>query len=130
MSDQPQVESLGDHHYLVRTRQGEDIVEIQIRATPGVIARLAGDESDETRIIEATAAYLIARQRADDLPRSSTWTMSPLPTPASKTPCADGSATRTRAGRRERDLGTSHAGSGPNAYGGGAGMTLPRKGRP
>jgi hypothetical protein len=33
-----------------------------------VIARLTTDESDETRIIEATAAYLIARQRADDLP--------------------------------------------------------------
>lgn len=68
MSDQPQVESVGDHHYLVRARQGEDIVEIQIRATPAVIARLTSDESDETRIIEATAAYLIARQRADDLP--------------------------------------------------------------
>jgi hypothetical protein len=68
MSDQPQVESLGDHHYLVRTRHGEDIVEIQIRATPAVIARLTSDESDETRIIEATAAYLIARQRADELP--------------------------------------------------------------
>jgi hypothetical protein len=68
MSDQPKVESLGDHQYLVRARQGEDIVEIQVRATPAVIARLTSDETDETRIIEATAAYLIARQRADDLP--------------------------------------------------------------
>lgn len=68
MSDQPQVESLGDHHYLVRARQGEDTVELQVRATPAVIARLTGDETDETRIIEATVAYLIARQRADDLP--------------------------------------------------------------
>ena len=68
MSDQPQVEALGDHHYLVRARQGEGIVEIQVRATAAVIARLTSDETDETRIIEATAAYLIARQRADDLP--------------------------------------------------------------
>lgn len=68
MTDQPRVESLGDHDYLVRVRQGEDTIEIQVRATPTVIARLTSDETDETRIIEATAAYLIARQRADDLP--------------------------------------------------------------
>jgi hypothetical protein len=67
MTDQPRVEALGEHCYLVRAHQGEDIVEIQVRATPGVIARLSSDETDETRIIEATAAYLIARQRADDL---------------------------------------------------------------
>ena len=68
MIKQPQVEPLGEHRYLVRARQGEDVVEVLIHATPSVIARLAGDETDETRIIEATVAYLIARQRADDLP--------------------------------------------------------------
>lgn len=71
MTEQPQVEALGEHRYLVRVRQGEEVVEIRVRASQPVIARLAGDEStrtDETRIIEAAAAYLIARQRADDLP--------------------------------------------------------------
>ena len=68
MTDQPLVETLGAHRYLVRARQGEDTVEIRIHASPAVIARLTTDETDETRIIEATAAYLIARQRADDLP--------------------------------------------------------------
>ena len=68
MIDPPQVETLGAHRYLVRARAGEDIVEIRVHATPSVIARLTTGETDETRIIEATAAYLIARQRADDLP--------------------------------------------------------------
>lgn len=68
MIDRPQVETLGGHRYLVRARQGEDTIEIQVHASPSVIARLATDHTDEIRIIEATAAYLIARQRADDLP--------------------------------------------------------------
>ncbi|HEU5417530.1 MAG TPA: hypothetical protein VFV41_07535 [Streptosporangiaceae bacterium] len=68
MTDQPEVETLGEHRYLVRARQDDDIVEIRLIATPAVIARLAPGEADETRIIRATAAYLIARQRADDLP--------------------------------------------------------------
>lgn len=68
MIDLPQVETLGEHRYLVRARQGADTIEIRVHATASVIARLATDEIDETRIIEATAAYLIARQRADDLP--------------------------------------------------------------
>ena len=68
MADWPQIEAAGEHDYLVRVRQGDDIVEIRVHATPSVIARLIGDETDETRVVEATAAYLIARQRADDLP--------------------------------------------------------------
>jgi hypothetical protein len=39
-----------------------------VNASPAVIARLTTEETDEARIIQATAAYLIARQRADDLP--------------------------------------------------------------
>ncbi|HET8570325.1 MAG TPA: hypothetical protein VFN14_00350 [Candidatus Limnocylindria bacterium] len=67
-AEQPQVEAIGEHRYLVRVRQGEDVIEIRIDATPDMIARLANDEIDESRVIEAAAAYLIARQRADDLP--------------------------------------------------------------
>jgi hypothetical protein len=68
MLEQPQVEPLGEHHYLVRVHQGEDVIEIRVDATPDVIARLVNAETDEIRVVEATAAYLIARQRADDLP--------------------------------------------------------------
>jgi hypothetical protein len=68
MTEEPQVEALGGHQYLVRARQDEDIVEFEVYATPNVVARLISDRTDETRIIEATVAYLIARQRPDDLP--------------------------------------------------------------
>ena len=62
------IETLGEHRYLVRAQQGEEPVEILVRASPTVIARLAPREADESRVIEETLAFLVARQRADDLP--------------------------------------------------------------
>ena len=64
----PGIEALGDHDYLVRVDQAEELVTIRMRATPGVVARVAGPDADETRVVAATIAYLIARQRPDDLP--------------------------------------------------------------
>jgi hypothetical protein len=65
---QPRVEFLGDHRYLVSVQQGDDVIEIRIRATPDLVLRLALEETDEARIINATAAYLLARQHAAVLP--------------------------------------------------------------
>ncbi len=62
---QPPLEALGDHDYLVRFRQDEDTVVVRVHADPTVVAQIA---DDERRVVEATAAYLIARQRAEDLP--------------------------------------------------------------
>jgi hypothetical protein len=62
---QPVLEALGDHDYLVRFQQDEDTVVVRVYADPAVVAQI-GD--DEQRVVEATAAYLIARQSADDLP--------------------------------------------------------------
>ena len=59
------VEALGDHDYLVRFKQDEDTVVVRVHADPAVVAQIADDEQ---RVVEATAAYLIARQSADDLP--------------------------------------------------------------
>jgi hypothetical protein len=64
----PQIEALGDHDYLVRVAQGEELVTIRMQATPAVVARIAGPDADETRVVAATMAYLIARQCPDDLP--------------------------------------------------------------
>ncbi len=38
---------------------------VRVHADPAVVAQIADDEQ---RVVEATAAYLIARQSADDLP--------------------------------------------------------------
>ncbi|BDX31913.1 hypothetical protein TUM20985_24600 [Mycobacterium antarcticum] len=62
------IEALGDHDYLALVPLGEDVVTIRIRATPEVVAQIAGTAGDETRVVAATIAYLTARQRADDLP--------------------------------------------------------------
>jgi hypothetical protein len=62
---QPTLEALGDHDYLVRFQQDEDTIVVRMYADPAVVAQIAADEQ---RVVEATAAYLIARQSADDLP--------------------------------------------------------------
>jgi hypothetical protein len=63
--DQPALEALGDHDYLVRIQQAEDTVVLRVHADPAVVERIADEEQ---RVVEATAAYLIARQSADELP--------------------------------------------------------------
>jgi hypothetical protein len=63
--NQPAVEALGDHDYLLRFIQDEDTVVVRVHADPAVVAQIADDEQ---RVVEATAAYLIARQSADELP--------------------------------------------------------------
>lgn len=68
IDSRPIIEPLGDHDYLVRFMQDDDAVEIEIRATPAIVASIAGADADETRVIAATAAYLIERQSADELP--------------------------------------------------------------
>lgn len=67
--ESPEIEALGDHDYLVSVAQDGERVTIRIRATPEVVARIAGPDADETRVIAATMAYLTARQRPDELPR-------------------------------------------------------------
>lgn len=39
-----------------------------MRATPDIVVRIGGPDADEARVVEATVAYLVARQRPDDLP--------------------------------------------------------------
>jgi len=72
-------------HYVLRARQDEDLVEIQVYATPEVIARLTGDRADEARVIEVAVAYLIARQRPDDL---HSWTLTTSWPPMHRGCCA------------------------------------------
>jgi len=66
--DQAHIEPLGDHEYLVRVREADATVEIRMYASQAVVRHMAVVDIDETRIIEATVAYLMQRQRADDLP--------------------------------------------------------------
>ncbi len=68
MAEQTRIEALGERRYLIRASLDDDKVEILVYATPSVIERLTDDPADEIRVIEATGAFLLARQRPDDLP--------------------------------------------------------------
>jgi hypothetical protein len=68
MTTQPMVQRVAEHEYLLRLNEGDDVVEIQLRVTPAVLARIAVIDADERLVVDATMAFLIARQRADDLP--------------------------------------------------------------
>ena len=65
-----QIESTGDHRYLIRLRVNEETVEVIFTADPETVSRLAVEGADEWRIVKETTAYLIRRQRPDDLPPS------------------------------------------------------------
>ena len=70
MSETPTVEAVGDHNFVVQLQAADgDAVAIPVYANPDVIEALTGANwADEGRVVEATIAYLLARQRADDLP--------------------------------------------------------------
>ena len=69
-SDGPTVEAVGDHTYLLHLHAAEGgAVEVRVYASPAVVASLTTVPiTDEYQIVEATTAYLLARQQADDLP--------------------------------------------------------------
>ncbi|WP_326545536.1 hypothetical protein QGN32_17285 [Mycolicibacterium sp. ND9-15] len=67
-TNDPAIEALGDHDYLVHIPQDEDLIAIRIRANPEAVARIAGPHADETSVVAATVTYLTVRQRPDDLP--------------------------------------------------------------
>lgn len=57
----------GDRH-LVQIPDDDGPVTILVRVSPAVTARLAPDDISGVRVVKATIEYLLARQRADDLP--------------------------------------------------------------
>lgn len=69
MSGEPTAEALDDHSYLLHLPDPDgSAVDVRVYASPDVLDRLGVDPGDEPRVVQATAAYLLARQRADELP--------------------------------------------------------------
>ncbi|MBR7825030.1 hypothetical protein KDK95_01840 [Actinospica sp. MGRD01-02] len=68
MSEQIEVEALGDHDYLVRVRHSTGVEESRFRVTPEVLAKIGASEDDGRRVVEQSAALLLAHQPAIDLP--------------------------------------------------------------
>lgn len=68
MSEQIEVEALGEHDYLVRAQYSAGTAESRFRATPDVLAQLGASEADEQRVIAESASFLLAHQPVIDLP--------------------------------------------------------------
>ena len=68
MTDKLQARALGEHNYLIHISEGEEQVEIRIQTSNDVVQQLGLRQVDELRIVEATAAFLLERQLAIDLP--------------------------------------------------------------
>jgi len=67
-NDQAQITAVGDHHYAITLREGEDVVQLVVYADPATVTLIASDRLDERRLVENTLTFLLQRQRADDLP--------------------------------------------------------------
>jgi hypothetical protein len=69
MSEQLQVEPLGDHDYLVRARHSGGVIESRFQASPAILDQLQLPETDEQRVVEETAVFLAERQPIIDFPQ-------------------------------------------------------------
>ncbi|MGW3044007.1 hypothetical protein ACWC9T_29085 [Kitasatospora sp. NPDC001159] len=63
-----QVESLGDHEYLVRFPAAGEEITSRFQATEAIIDQLHIPGADETRIVQETAVFLAERQPVIDIP--------------------------------------------------------------
>jgi len=70
MSGEATTEALDNHSFLMHLPDPDgDAVDIRVYASPDVLGHLgAVTPADEYQVVLATAAYLLARQRADELP--------------------------------------------------------------
>lgn len=68
MSEQIEVEPLGEHDYLVRAHHSGGVAESRFRATESVLEQVGADAGDEQRVVERSVAFLLERQPVIDLP--------------------------------------------------------------
>jgi hypothetical protein len=64
------IEPVGEHTFLIRLGQGNDVVEVVLHLDAATLAAVAPHAMDERRVARETMTFLTERQRADDLPAS------------------------------------------------------------
>ncbi|WP_406416229.1 hypothetical protein OH809_39740 [Streptomyces sp. NBC_00873] len=69
MSEQFDVEPLGDHEYLVRAHLREEVIESRFQASPAVLDELRLPKADEQRVVREAALFLAERQPVIDFPQ-------------------------------------------------------------
>jgi hypothetical protein len=68
MAEDFEIESQGDHEYLVHLHGRAEDAEAWVRVTPGVLQRLGVGEQDEEAVVRRTIAFLCRYQEAADFP--------------------------------------------------------------
>ena len=63
-----EIESLGEHQYVVRLRDGVDVCEAWFNITPAVLDQVRVAGGDEERVVRRTAEFLVSRQSVADFP--------------------------------------------------------------
>ena len=68
MPDSYEIESQGDHRYVVRLHSHGDVKETWFQLSPEALVRLGAGEADEERVVEQTVAFLGRHQDDADFP--------------------------------------------------------------
>jgi hypothetical protein len=62
------IDAQGEHQYVVRLQDGEDVAETWFNITPEVLDRVLAEGEDEEGVVRRTAAFLAERQDVADFP--------------------------------------------------------------
>jgi hypothetical protein len=63
-----EIDTQGDHQYVVRLRDDEEVSETWFYITPSVLDQLGVGDEDEEQVVRRTAEFLTARQSVADFP--------------------------------------------------------------
>jgi hypothetical protein len=69
MATSIEIETQGDHQYVVRLREGEDACETWFNITAEVLDQVRGAGEAEELVVRRTAEFLAARQDVADFPQ-------------------------------------------------------------
>jgi hypothetical protein len=68
MATSIEIETQGEHQYVVRLRDDEEVNETWFNITPAVLDQVRVEGEDEERVVRRTAEFLVARQSVADFP--------------------------------------------------------------
>lgn len=64
-----EIDDQGEHQYVVRLQDGEDVAETWFNVTPALLDRVLAQGEDEEGVVRRTAEFLVQRQDVADFPR-------------------------------------------------------------
>jgi hypothetical protein len=68
MATSIEIEAQGEHQYVVRLRDDDDVSETWFNITPAVRAQVTIEGEEEEGVVRRTAEFLVARQSVADFP--------------------------------------------------------------